>query len=73
MQTTPEYAENLSSIDIGDSLPTLTLENEKNEDIQIADLASENGVVLFLVPKADTRKDIFSVYKPGCPTDMLVP
>jgi peroxiredoxin Q/BCP len=59
MQTTPEYAENLSSIDIGDSLPTLTLENEKNEDIQIADLASENGVVLFLVPKADTRKDIF--------------
>lgn len=48
--------EKLSSVDIGDSLPTLTLKNEKNEDIQIADLASEKGVVLFLVPKADTRK-----------------
>jgi len=46
----------LASVDIGDSLPTLTLKNEKSEDIQIADLASEKGVVLFLVPKADTRK-----------------
>lgn len=49
-------AEKLPSIDIGDSLPTLTLKNEKNEDVQIADLTSEKGVVLFLVPKADTRK-----------------
>lgn len=57
MQTTDE-AEHILSIDIGDSLPTLTLKNEKNEDIQIADLASEKGVVLFLVPKADTRKNI---------------
>ncbi|KAF8235680.1 AhpC-TSA-domain-containing protein [Tricholoma matsutake] len=52
-------AEKLPSIDIGDSLPTLTLKNEKNEDVQIADLTSEKGVVLFLVPKADT---------PGCTT-----
>ncbi|KAJ2920947.1 hypothetical protein H1R20_g16147, partial [Candolleomyces eurysporus] len=49
----------LESIDIGGSLPTLTLKNEKGEDIQIADLANEKGVVLFLVPKADT---------PGCTT-----
>ncbi|KAF9459257.1 peroxiredoxin Q [Collybia nuda] len=49
--------EKLASIDIGDVLPMLTLKNEKNEDIQVADLASEKGVVLFLVPKADT---------PGC-------
>ncbi|PPR00688.1 hypothetical protein CVT24_000976 [Panaeolus cyanescens] len=47
----------LASINIGDSLPTLTLKNEKGEDIQIADLAAEKGVILFLVPKADT---------PGC-------
>jgi len=52
-------AEKLAFIDIGDSLPTLTLKNEKDEDIQIAELASEKGVVLFLVPKADT---------PGCTT-----
>jgi peroxiredoxin Q/BCP len=42
-------------LEIGDSLPSLVLKNEKGEDIQVADLAAENGVVLFLVPKADTR------------------
>jgi len=48
----------LPSIDIGDSLPELTLKNEKGEDIQVANLASdEKGVIIFLVPKADT---------PGC-------
>jgi len=47
----------LAPIDIGDVLPTVTLKNEKDEDIQVADLASEKGVVMFLVPKADT---------PGC-------
>jgi len=47
----------LSLIDIGGSLPDLTLKNEKGEDIQVANLASEKGVILFLVPKADT---------PGC-------
>ncbi|KAF8154472.1 thioredoxin-like protein [Crassisporium funariophilum] len=49
----------LSAIDIGGSLPNLILKNEKGEDIQVADLASEKGVILFLVPKADT---------PGCTT-----
>ncbi|KAF8344815.1 AhpC-TSA-domain-containing protein [Amanita rubescens] len=49
--------EPLAPIDVGGALPTLTLKNEKDEDIQVADLASEKGVVMFLVPKADT---------PGC-------
>lgn len=58
-ESTEEAAGNsssaLPSIDIGDSLPELTLKNEKGEDIQIAGLASEKGVIIFLVPKADTR------------------
>ena len=45
----------LKPIDIGDSLPTLTLKNEKDEDIEVSSLAAEKGVVFFLVPKADTR------------------
>jgi len=49
----------LPSIDIGDSLPSLTLKNEQDEDVQISALAAEKGVILFLVPKADT---------PGCTT-----
>lgn len=51
----------MALIDIGGSLPELTLKNEKGEDIQIANLASEKGVIIFLVPKADTRK-VFSSF-----------
>ncbi|KAL1731401.1 thioredoxin-like protein, partial [Schizophyllum commune] len=42
-------------------LPSLTLKNEKDEDVDVGALAAkaERGVVLFLVPKADT---------PGCTT-----
>ncbi|KAF7303919.1 AhpC-TSA-domain-containing protein [Mycena indigotica] len=47
----------LEPIDIGDSLPSLTLKNEKDEDVDVATLTAEKGLVLFLVPKADT---------PGC-------
>ncbi|KAJ7054275.1 AhpC-TSA-domain-containing protein [Mycena amicta] len=47
----------LASIDIGDSLPSLTLKNEKDEDVEISTLTADKGLVLFLVPKADT---------PGC-------
>ncbi|KAF8181407.1 thioredoxin-like protein [Mycena galopus ATCC 62051] len=47
----------LTPIDIGDSLPTLTLKNEKDEDVEVASLTEDKGLVLFLVPKADT---------PGC-------
>ncbi|KAG6896710.1 hypothetical protein C0992_006594 [Termitomyces sp. T32_za158] len=52
-----EVAVTLAPIDIGDVLPSVTLKNEKGEDVDIASLAVEKGVVLFLVPKADT---------PGC-------
>ncbi|KAF7792706.1 hypothetical protein EIP86_003804 [Pleurotus ostreatoroseus] len=51
--------EALKPIEIGDSLPTLTLKNEKGEDVEVAELTKEKGVVFFLVPKADT---------PGCTT-----
>jgi peroxiredoxin len=46
----------LASIDIGDSLPTLTLKNEKDEDVEVSSLTADKGLVLFLVPKADTRE-----------------
>ncbi|KAJ7136386.1 AhpC-TSA-domain-containing protein [Mycena crocata] len=52
-----EAEEKLASIDIGDSLPTLTLKNEKEEDVEVSTLTADKGLVLFLVPKADT---------PGC-------
>jgi len=44
------------SIDIGDSLPSLTLKNERDEDIDVSTLTAKKGVVFFLVPKADTRE-----------------
>ncbi|KAG1863170.1 thioredoxin-like protein [Suillus subalutaceus] len=46
-------------IDVGDILPSMTLKNETGEDIDTGSIAAEKGVVLFLVPKADT---------PGCTT-----
>ncbi|KAJ7343860.1 AhpC-TSA-domain-containing protein [Mycena albidolilacea] len=52
-----EPEEKLAAIDIGDSLPTLTLKNEKDEDVEVASLTADKGLVLFLIPKADT---------PGC-------
>jgi len=54
-----EPAPQLAPIDIGDILPDLVLKNEKEEDVQVADIAKEKGAVVFLVPKADT---------PGCTT-----
>jgi hypothetical protein len=36
----------------------MTLKNEKDEDVDLSTLAVERGVVLFLVPKADTRKSL---------------
>jgi len=32
------------------------LKTEKDEDVDIATLTAERGLVLFLVPKADTRE-----------------
>lgn len=45
----------IKELDIGDILPSVTLKNEKEEDVNVADLVAEKGLVLFLVPKADTR------------------
>ncbi|KAF8066527.1 AhpC-TSA-domain-containing protein [Lyophyllum atratum] len=49
----------LGPIDVGDVLPSVMLKNEKGEDVDVAGLAAEKGLVVFLVPKADT---------PGCTT-----
>ena len=38
-------------MNFGDSLPYLTLKNEKDEDVEVSTLAAEKGVVVFLVPK----------------------
>jgi hypothetical protein len=59
VEAADEISEDLpkvDKIDLGDSLPSLILKNEKEEDVDIATLTSEKGVILFLVPKADTRK-----------------
>ncbi|KAJ3994286.1 peroxiredoxin Q, partial [Lentinula boryana] len=42
---------------LGSFLPEITLKSEKEVDVQVSLLAEDKGVVLFLVPKADT---------PGC-------
>lgn len=48
----------LAAIDIGGYLPSHVLKNEKDEDIDVSTLTAEKGLVLFLVPKADTREFI---------------
>jgi len=58
----------LPRIELGGSLPSVTLKNEKGEDIQVADLAAEKGVILFLVPKADTRTLVYSFCSTDVPT-----
>jgi len=54
---TDEEEAKLQSVEVGDPLPSITLKNEKGEDVDVAKLADDQGVVIFLVPKADT---------PGC-------
>lgn len=44
----------LAPIDVGDSLPSYILKNEQGEDVDVANLADESGVILFSIPKADT-------------------
>lgn len=53
----PPAAAAKTTVDIGDTLPSLAVKNEKSEDVETSTLVVEKGVVLFLVPKADT---------PGC-------
>lgn len=52
----------MPKVDLGDVLPNLILKNEEDVDVDVADLVSEKGLVLFLVPKADTRTWIYGVY-----------
>jgi len=52
-----ESNEALAPIDIGGQLPFVTLKNEKDEDVEVSSLVADKGLILFLVPKADT---------PGC-------
>ena len=41
---------------LGGPLPDLVLKNEEGEEVKVQNLAeNKKGVVLFLVPKADTR------------------
>ena len=62
MEDDIDEEEELKPLDIGDTLPTLTLKNEKGEDIEISKLAEDQGLVIFLVPKADTRQS--SLFRP---------
>ncbi|KAI0782768.1 thioredoxin-like protein [Abortiporus biennis] len=50
-------SKDIGKIDVGDSLPSVTLKNEEGEDVDVSTLTEEKGLVLFLVPKANT---------PGC-------
>lgn len=45
----------LAPIDIGDGLPSYILKNEQGDDVDVANLAEKNGIILFSIPKADTR------------------
>lgn len=51
-----DISEQPKQLDVGDVLPNITLKNEKDEDVNVQDLAKDSGVVIFLVPKADTRE-----------------
>jgi peroxiredoxin Q/BCP len=56
-EDSPPKESGKNSITVGSVLPDLILKNEKGDDIQIADLTKETGVIIFAIPKADT---------PGC-------
>lgn len=47
-----------TGVDVGDTIPSVTLKNENGEDVETSGLVGERGVVLFLVPKADTRASL---------------
>lgn len=47
-----------TSFDLGDMIPSAMLKNENGEDVETSGLVAQRGVVLFLVPKADTRASL---------------
>ena len=50
-------------LEIGDKLPAgWTFPNEKDVEVTIAELTAEKGLVIFIVPKADTREQLFSAF-----------
>ena len=55
----------IEELQVGDNLPDITLKNENGEDVIVKSLTSaEQGVVFFLVPKADTRTvSLYSLFK----------
>lgn len=60
-----EKAEVSDGLNIGDTLPETTLKNEKDEDVNVKELA-EKGLVLFVVPKANTRKHSHKLHLGHC-------
>jgi peroxiredoxin Q/BCP len=48
----------LPPVEVGEKLPSFVLKNEKDEDVDVSTLTGEKGLVLFLVPKADTRASL---------------
>ncbi|KAI0321437.1 thioredoxin-like protein [Amylostereum chailletii] len=53
-----EKSSSLAPIEIGDTLPSFILKNEQGEDVDVAAIAAEKGIVLFSVPAADTRASV---------------
>ncbi|EIM83837.1 thioredoxin-like protein [Stereum hirsutum FP-91666 SS1] len=51
---TEENPAGLKPIDIGDTLPTLVLRNEKDEEFDVSTVAKTKGAIIFLVPKVNT-------------------
>ena len=43
-------------VTVGEVLPEVVLKNENGEDVHAANLAKDTGVIIFAVPKVDTRK-----------------
>ena len=58
-------SDNIKKLQVGDNLPNITLKNENGVDVIVNSLTSaEQGVVFFLVPKADTRTvSLYSLYQ----------
>ncbi|KAG8824251.1 hypothetical protein FRC17_009139 [Serendipita sp. 399] len=52
-----EEGDGAKPLAIGSALPQIVLKNEKGDNVDVSALASQNGVVIFVAPKADT---------PGC-------
>ncbi|KAA1472652.1 peroxiredoxin Q [Dentipellis sp. KUC8613] len=44
----------LEPIDLGDSLPSVILKNEKGEDVDVSTLVATKGAIFFSIPKVDT-------------------